>query len=88
MYPQRESIIKGELLNPAHRAIVVNLPTSSGKTMIAEYRILQALNQFKIQRRWVACVMLTKALLNQILIQLHRDLGSIGIQVEKAGGVS
>ncbi|WP_339650573.1 DEAD/DEAH box helicase [uncultured Salegentibacter sp.] len=86
MYPQRESIIEGELLNPAHRAIVVNLPTSSGKTMIAEYRILQALNQFKNQGGWIAYVVPTKALVNQIYIQLQRDLGSIGLQVEKASG--
>lgn len=86
LYPQRESIIDGELLNPAHRAIVVNLPTSSGKTMIAEYRILQALNQFKQQGGWVAYVVPTKALVNQIYIQLRRDLCSIGIQVEKASG--
>lgn len=86
LYPQRESIIDGELLNPAHRAIVVNLPTSSGKTMIAEYRILQALNQFKHQGGWVAYVAPTKALVNQIFIQLRKDLGSIGIQVEKASG--
>ena len=86
MYPQRESIIEGQLLNPAHRAIVVNLPTSSGKTMIAEYRILQALNQFKNQGGWVAYIVPSKALVNQIYIQLQRDLGSIGIQVEKASG--
>lgn len=86
LYPQRESIIEGELLNPAHRAIVVNLPTSSGKTMIAEYRILQALNQFKQQGGWVAYVVPTKALVNQIFIQLNKDLGSIGIKVEKASG--
>lgn len=86
MYPQRAAIIEGELLNPAHRAIVVNLPTSSGKTMIAEYRILQALNQFKNLGGWVAYLVPTKALVNQIYIQLHRDLGSIGIQVEKASG--
>lgn len=86
MYPQREAIIEGELLNPAHRAIVVNLPTSSGKTLIAEYRILQALNQFKDQGGWVAYVVPTKALVNQIFIQLHKDLGTIGIRVEKASG--
>lgn len=86
MYPQRAAIIEGELLNPAHRAIIVNLPTSSGKTMIAEYRILQALNQFKNLGGWVAYLVPTKALVNQIYIQLHRDLGSIGIQVEKASG--
>lgn len=86
LYPQRESIIEGQLLNPAHRAILVNLPTSSGKTMIAEYRILQALNQFKPQGGWVAYVVPTKALVNQIFIQLNKDLGSIGIKVEKASG--
>lgn len=86
LYPQRESIIEGELLNPANRAIVVNLPTSSGKTMIAEYRILQALNQFKQQGGWIAYVVPTKALVNQIYIQLSKELGSIGIKVEKASG--
>lgn len=86
LYPQKESILDGQLLNPAHRAIVVNLPTSSGKTLIAEYRILQALNQFRNQRGWVAYVVPTKALVNQIYNQLKRDLGNIGLSVEKASG--
>ncbi|REG78215.1 DEAD/DEAH box helicase [Algoriphagus antarcticus] len=86
LYPQKESILEGQLLNPAHRAIVVNLPTSSGKTLIAEYRILQALNQFREQGGWVAYVVPTKALVNQIYNQLKRDLGNIGLSVEKASG--
>lgn len=86
LYPQRESIIEGELLNPAHRAVVVNLPTSSGKTMIGEYRILQALNQFKQQGGWVAYLVPTKALVNQVFIQLKKDLTPIGINVEKVSG--
>ena len=89
LYPQKESIIKGELLNPAHRAIVLNLPTSSGKTLIAEYRILQALNQFGGQQNkkaWIAYLVPTKALVNQIFLQLKNDFGTIGIKVEKASG--
>jgi superfamily II DNA/RNA helicase len=86
LYPQKESILEGQLLNPAHRAIVVNLPTSSGKTLIAEYRILQALNQFRDQGGWVAYVVPTKALVNQIYNQLKRDFGNIGLSVEKASG--
>lgn len=89
LYPQRESIIEGQLFNPAHRAIIVNLPTSSGKTMIAEYRILQALNQFRRNESpggWVAYIVPTKALVNQIFIQLNKDLSPIGIRVEKASG--
>ncbi|MFB2121479.1 DEAD/DEAH box helicase [Parapedobacter sp. 2B3] len=86
LYPQKESILAGQLLNPAHRAIVLNLPTSSGKTMIAEYRILQALNQFKELGGWVAYVVPTKALANQLYNQLNKELGTIGIRVEKASG--
>jgi len=89
LYPQKESIVKGELLNPAHRAIVLNLPTSSGKTLIAEYRILQALNQFGGQqdkRPWIAYLVPTKALVNQIFLELSRDFGGIGLKVEKASG--
>ncbi|WP_439490303.1 DEAD/DEAH box helicase [Algoriphagus sp.] len=86
LYPQKESILEGQLLNPAHRAIVVNLPTSSGKTLIAEYRILQALNQFREQGGWVSYVVPTKALVNQVYNQLKRDLGNIGLGVEKASG--
>lgn len=86
LYPQRTSIIEGELLNPAHRAIIVNLPTSSGKTLIAEYRILQALNQFKDRGGWVTYIVPTKALVNQVYIQLKKDLSGIGIKIEKASG--
>lgn len=86
LYPQKESILEGQLLNPAHRAIVLNLPTSSGKTLIAEYRILQALNQFRNQGGWVAYVVPTRALVNQTYNQLKKDLGSIGLSVEKASG--
>lgn len=86
LYPQKESILEGQLLNPAHRAIVLNLPTSSGKTLIAEYRILQALNQFKDQGGWVAYIVPTKALVNQIYNQLRKDFGNIHLSVEKASG--
>ena len=86
LYPQRESITRGELLNPAHRAIVINLPTSSGKTLIAEYRILQALNQFRQYGGWVAYVVPTRSLVNQTFIKLSKDLGGIGLDVEKASG--
>ncbi|MFW0884092.1 DEAD/DEAH box helicase [Candidatus Acidulodesulfobacterium sp. H_13] len=89
LYPQKESIVRGELLNPAHRAIVLNLPTSSGKTLIAEYRILQALNQFGGQQNkkaWIAYLVPTKTLVNQIFLQLNNDFGKIGLKIEKASG--
>lgn len=84
LYPQKESL--SEIFNPAHSAIVVNLPTSSGKTMIAEYRLLAALNQFAADGGWVAYVVPTRSLVNQTYNQLNKDLSSIGIQVEKVSG--
>ena len=86
MYPQREAILKQGLLDPASRAIVVTLPTSSGKTMIAEFRILQALNQSG-SNAWIAYVAPTRALVNQIANRLRRDLGGeLDIKVEKISG--
>ncbi len=48
--PQRRVLAEKGLLGSSRRAVVVSLPTSSGKTMIAEFRILQALNQFSMDR--------------------------------------
>jgi replicative superfamily II helicase len=86
LYPQREAILEGGLLNDAFDAVVVNLPTSSGKTLIAEYRLLKALNQFADQGGWVAYVVPTRALVNQVTIQLQKDLSTINIRIEKLSG--
>lgn len=88
LYPQKESILRGELLNPAHRSIILSLPTSSGKTLIAEYKILQALNEFRKRGGWVAYLVPTKTLVNQTYIRLQQDLGNIGLRIEKASGVA
>lgn len=84
LYPQKEAL--GEIFNPAYNAVVVNLPTSSGKTMIAKYRILMALNQFAEDGGWVAYVVPTRALVNQVYNELKRDLTPINIRVEKVSG--
>lgn len=86
LYPQRTAVLEQGLLNPAHKAIVVDMPTSSGKTLIAEFRILQALNQFAEDGGWVAYVAPTRALVNQITARLRKDLSPIGVKVEKMSG--
>mgnify|MGYP001430126549 CR=1 FL=1 len=60
--PQRRTLREEGLLGSGHRAVVVSLPTSSGKTFIAEFRILQALNQFDQENGWVAYLAPTRAL--------------------------
>ncbi len=89
MYPQRVTVLEKGLLDPANRAIVVTLPTSGGKTMIAQFRMLQALNQFSDQdNAWIAYIVPTRALVNQIASRLRRDLGKppLNIRVEKMSG--
>ncbi len=79
--PQQAAIQRHGLLDPATKAIVVDLPTSAGKTMLAQFRILQALNLF--DNGWVAYVAPTRALVGQITRQLRRDFEPLGIHVEQ-----
>lgn len=81
--PQRRTLREEGLLGSGHRSVVVSLPTSSGKTMIAEFRILQALNQFDQERGWVAYLAPTRALVKQITVRLRRDFAPLEIAVER-----
>lgn len=81
--PQRRTLAEKGLLGSSRRAVVVSLPTSSGKTMIAQFRILQALNQFEHEQGWVAYLAPTRALVNQITRQLRSDFASLSVIVEK-----
>lgn len=81
--PQRRTLREKGLLGSGSRSVVVSLPTSSGKTLIAEFRLLQALNQFDLERGWVAYLAPTRALVNQMTIRLRRDFAAIKIKVEK-----
>ncbi len=81
--PQRRTLREEGLLGSGHRSVVVSLPTSSGKTFIAEFRILQALNQFDQENGWVAYLAPTRALVNQLTIRLRRDFSQLGAAVEK-----
>ncbi len=81
--PQRRTLAEKGLLGSSRRAVVVSLPTSSGKTLIAQFRILQALNQFDKEEGWVAYLAPTRALVNQVTRQLRRDFTPLSVVVEK-----
>jgi hypothetical protein len=81
--PQRRTLREQGLISSGRRSVVVSLPTSSGKTLIAQFRILQALNQFEDVRGWVAYLAPTRALVNQITARLRRDFAPLGISVER-----
>ena len=81
--PQRVALAEEGLLGSSRRAVVVSLPTSSGKTMIAQFRILQALNQFDAESGWVVYLAPTRALVNQITRRIRNDFEPLGISVEQ-----
>lgn len=80
--PQRAALQEQGLLDQANRAIIVEMPTSGGKTLLAQFRMLQALNQFAPDKGWVAYVAPTRALVSQITRRLRRDFEPLGITVE------
>ena len=86
LYPQRTAIHQ-HLLDTAIRATLITLPTSSGKTLLAELRILQAMNQFPDGGK-VVYVAPTRALVNQITLRLRHDLGRppLDVKIEKMSG--
>ena len=81
--PQRAALLEQGLLDQAKTAIVVDMPTSGGKTLLAQFRILQALNQFQVEEGWVAYVAPTRALSAQITRRLRTDFEPIGLRVEQ-----
>lgn len=81
--PQRAALLEKGLLDQAKTAIVIDMPTSGGKTLLAQFRMLQALNQFNAEKGWVAYVAPTRALSAQITRRLRKDFEPIGLRVEQ-----
>ncbi|MCY4151176.1 MAG: DEAD/DEAH box helicase [Aestuariivita sp.] len=81
--PQRAALLEQGLLDQAKTAIVIDMPTSGGKTLLAQFRILQALNQFRADKGWVVYVAPTRALSAQITRRLRTDFDSVGLRVEQ-----
>ena len=81
--PQRRALRDQGLLGSGYRSVVLSLPTSSDKTLIAQFRILQALNQFDYEKGWVAYLAPTRTLVNQMTLRLRRDFKNQEIVVEK-----
>ncbi|MBA3009628.1 MAG: DEAD/DEAH box helicase [Desulfobacula sp.] len=84
--PQKVALKECGLLDPAKTAVVVDMPTSGGKTLLAQFKILQAVNNFGETKGWVAYIAPTKALVGQIIRRLRKDFSPLGIKVEKLSG--
>jgi replicative superfamily II helicase len=75
LWPSQQEALQRHLLDPYQRAILVEMPTSAGKTLLAKFTIIQtkALNPDGL----IAYVVPTRALVNQVTLDFRTDLGSL-----------
>jgi len=83
LQPQHKALVEEGLVGTGRRSVVVSLPTSAGKTLVAEFRILHALDSYEAQCGWVVYTAPTRALVNQLSARLRRDFAPLGIRVER-----
>ncbi|MGH7509809.1 MAG: DEAD/DEAH box helicase [Gemmatimonadales bacterium] len=83
LLPSQQEAIRSSLLDPARVAVILQMPTSTGKTLLAEFAILQAFEAYKGDTR-VAYVVPTRALATQVHRTLIEDLRPLGIDVATA----
>lgn len=82
---QRDAMTQG-LFDIAANAIILQMPTSAGKTMLAEFNI--AVTKSLLPDSKIVYIVPSRALANQIYHDLRRDLSCIEIEVEKTSSVN
>jgi replicative superfamily II helicase len=84
LWPSQQEALRRNLMDPYKRAVLVQMPTSAGKTLLGKFLIIQtkALNP----NGKIAYVVPTRALVNQITLDLRADFRGIdpAIRVEQA----
>lgn len=83
MLPSQQDALAKNLLDPQREAMVLQMPTSSGKTLMAELAILQTLTGYGDSR--VVYVTPTRALATQVRRTLGFDFTDLDIEVISAG---
>ncbi len=80
LWPSQQEALQRHLLDPYQRAILVEMPTSAGKTLLAKFTIMQTKALYP--EGLIAYVVPTRALVNQITLDLRMDFGTL-LQVEQ-----
>jgi hypothetical protein len=82
LWPSQQEALKKNLLDPYRKSILVEMPTSAGKTLLAKFAILQtkALNP----HGKIMYIVPTRALVNQVTIDLRTDFSDFELMVEQA----
>jgi helicase len=83
LLPSQQEAVKQALFDPSKVGIVLEMPTSSGKTLLAEFVLVQLIGQLGPEAR-VLYITPTRALASQVKRNLTADLRGKGIQVTSA----
>jgi hypothetical protein len=84
LLPSQQEALRQAFLDRSRVAIVLQMPTSSGKTLLAEFAIAQTFDAYRDRTRAVYLVP-TRALATQVRRQLAEDLRPLQIKVSAAG---
>ena len=80
LWPSQQQAIDKNLFDNTKTTIVVQMPTSAGKTMLGKFYILQTLNLYSDAK--IAYIVPTRALVNQVKKDLKNDFRKLNIKVE------
>ncbi len=83
MLPSQQEALAKNLLDPQREAVVLQMPASSGKTLMAELAILQTLSGYGKSR--VVYLTPTRALATQVRRTLGADFAELDVDVTAAG---
>lgn len=86
LLPSQRNAINQRFFDVAANAIVLQMPTSAGKTLLAEFNI--AVTKSLLPQSKIVYVVPSRALVNQVYHDLRLDLSSINLSVEKTSSVN
>lgn len=86
LLPSQQEAIEKNLLDPASNVTIIQMPTSAGKTLLAEFSILQTLSLKPDSK--IVYVVPTRALMNQVYYDLKHDLDGFHYIIEKTSKVN
>lgn len=81
LLPSQQKAITGGMLDIAANSIVLQMPTSAGKTLMAEFNILVTRSLRPDAK--IVYVVPSRALMNQVYFDLRDDLRSLDIAIER-----
>ena len=81
LLPSQQKALTGGMLDIAANAIVLQMPTSAGKTLMAEFNILVTRSLRPDAK--IVYVVPSRALMNQVYFDLRDDLRSLDIAIER-----